>query len=444
MSFPRYEKYKDSGVEWLGEVPEGWEVVRLKQVCQVFPSNVDKKSYEDQPPIKLCNYTDVYYNEAITSELEFMAATATIEQIQKFSLKAGDTIITKDSETADDIAIAAYVPEDLPGIICGYHLSMIRPKADVCGSFIKRLFDSWYAKSKFAVLANGLTRVGLGQYALDNIELPFPPLPDQRAIAAFLDHETGKIDALVAEQEKLIGLLKEKRQAVISHAVTKGLDPNARMKDSGVEWLGEVPEGWKVVMIRRCLIEHRQGYYSSNPYSESGVKLLRITDLRDHGSVSFDDCPFVEHEEGISPFLLQQGDFVFARTGGAGSFGVIGEIKELVAYASYLIRFRFDTSSVTTEFLRFFFHSDCFQKAIKQNIHGGVNQNVHAEDIKDQYIAIPSESEQLNIASFLITETAKFDTLIEEAQKAIELMKERRTALISAAVTGKIDVRGRV
>jgi type I restriction enzyme S subunit len=249
MSFPRYPAYKDSGVEWLGEVPEHWEVKRLKQVCTVFPSNIDKKSIEGEICIKLCNYTDVYYNDYIGENMDFMEATATAEQIRKFSLTADDTIITKDSETADDIAIAAYVPKDLPGVICGYHLSMVRPNGDISGAFVKRFFDSAYAKSLFAVRANGLTRVGLSQYAIDNVELPLPPREEQSPIATFLDHETAKIDALIAEQQRLIELLQEKRQAVISHAVTKGLNPDAPMKDSGVEWLGEVPEHWSVLPV---------------------------------------------------------------------------------------------------------------------------------------------------------------------------------------------------
>ena len=254
MSFPRYEHYKDSAVEWLGEVPEHWEIKHLKHSCQIYPSNVDKKSYENESPILLCNYTDVYYNESITNQLQFMSATASADQINKFSLKAGDTIITKDSETADDIAIAAYVPEDLPGVICGYHLALVRPFPEACGAFIKRLFDSHYAKASFNVLANGLTRVGLGQYALNNLEIPFPPYIEQSIIATFLDRETAKIDALVAEQQGLIELLKEKRQAVISHAVTKGLNPDAPMKDSGVEWLGQVPEHWEVKRIKNLSV----------------------------------------------------------------------------------------------------------------------------------------------------------------------------------------------
>lgn len=224
MSLPRYPEYRPSGVEWLGEVPGHWEVKRLKQACHVFPSNVDKKSHDGETPVSLCNYTDVYYNETITADIEFMAATASTDQIAKFTLRAGDTIITKDSETADDIAIGAHVPADLPGVVCGYHLSMIRPLADTNGAFVKRLFDSTYVRSCVAVRANGLTRVGLGQYEIDNLELPFPPPEEQQSIAAFLDRETGKIDALVAEQENLIALLKEKRQAVISHAVTGKID----------------------------------------------------------------------------------------------------------------------------------------------------------------------------------------------------------------------------
>eukprot|EP01037_Dinobryon_pediforme_P005928 gene5928-5997_t len=312
-----YPAYKTSGIEWLGDVPEHWEVRRLKRACDVFPSNVDKKSQDGEPFVKLCNYTDVYYNETITSGIEFMVATASFDQIDKFTLRAGDTIITKDSESADDIAIGAYVPADLPGVVCGYHLSMVRPMTGFDGAFVKRLFESRYAKACFAILANGLTRVGLGQYELDNIELPFPPLAEQSAIAAFLDRETGKIDALVAEQERLMALLKEKRQAVISHAVTKGLDPNVPMQHSGVEWLGEVPAHWTVKPIR----------------------MIANVDLR----------------FGLPPLAEQQ-------------------------------------------------------------------------EIIDQIAQISTQ----------------FDTLKNEAIRAIALLKERRAALISAAVTGKIDVRGLV
>ncbi|MEL7356253.1 MAG: restriction endonuclease subunit S [Cyanobacteria bacterium J06560_6] len=258
MSFPKYEAYKDSGVEWLGEVPGHWHVEALKYYSHVFPSNVDKKSYEGQFSVLLCNYTDVYYNEKIVEGMNFMSATATNEQIEKFELQAGDVIFTKDSESADDIAIASYVPESLPGVICGYHLSMIRPGPTADGEFIKRFFDSHSAKAYFAVSANGLTRMGLSQYSTDNVPTPIPPLEEQKQIAQFLDYETARINTLITEQQRLIELLKEKRQAVISHAVTKGLDPTVPMKDSGVEWLGEVPKHWSVRKAHFLFEEQRR------------------------------------------------------------------------------------------------------------------------------------------------------------------------------------------
>ena len=215
---------KDSGIEWLGEVPEHWDVSSLKRMCNVFPSNVDKKSHDGEIPVQLCNYTDVYYNETITAGMDFMSATASADQIAKFTLRAGDVIITKDSEEADDIAIATYVPANLPGVVCGYHLSMIRSMGDVTGIFIKRLFEAGYSKACFEVLAKGLTRVGLGQYELDNVKLPLPPLEEQTAIAAFLDHETAKFTTLTTEANRVIDLLKERRTALISAAVTGQID----------------------------------------------------------------------------------------------------------------------------------------------------------------------------------------------------------------------------
>ncbi len=186
MSFPKYEIYKDSGVEWLGEVPEHWDVNPLKYHAQIFPSNVDKKTYEGQTKILLCNYTDVYYNEMIIEGMHFMPASATEEQISKFGLRTGDVIFTKDSETSDDIAISAYVPSDIPGVICGYHLSIVRPDPMSNGAFIKRFFDSSPAKAYFQVSANGLTRVSLSQYATDNVPTPIPPLLEQTQIVRFL------------------------------------------------------------------------------------------------------------------------------------------------------------------------------------------------------------------------------------------------------------------
>lgn len=439
MSLPRYPEYKDSGVEWLGEVPGHWKISRLKTACEVFPSNVDKKSSDDEPPVRLCNYTDVYYNEIITNTLEFMPATATEGQIAKFSLMAGDTIITKDSETADDIAIAAYVPNDLPGVICGYHLSMVRPRQnDISGAFIKRIFDSAYAKSCFAVLANGLTRVGLGQYAIDNIALPFPPVTEQTAIATFLDHETAKIDGLIAEQEKLIALLAEKRQATISLAVTKGLNPDATMKDSEVTWLGKVPARWNIRSIKWLSPVQRGA--SPRPIDDAKYfdddgeyAWVRIADVSTSLGVLVESTQQLSTLGSTLSVKLEPGELFISIAGTVGK-PCITAIKACI-HDGFVY---FPLLKLNPKFLyRIFEAGQCYAGLGKW----GTQLNLNTDTIGSIQIALPPLEEIEEILNYLDTETARLDSLTAAATHGIALLKERRSALISAAVTGKIDVR---
>lgn len=445
MSFPRYERYKDSGVEWLGEVPEGWEIKRLKRACNAFPSNVDKKAYEDEQPISLCNYTDVYYNDFITADIDFMSATASIQQIAKFGLIAGDTLITKDSESPADIAIAAFVPDNLPGVVCGYHLSVLRPLRGVHGAFIKRIFDSHYLKSNVAVLANGLTRVGLGQYAIDNIDLPIPPLLEQQAIASFLDCETAKIDGLIAEQENLIALLKEKRQAVISHAVTKGVNPEAPMKDSGVEWLGEIPEDWDVKPLGAVTSKIGSGKTPSGgaeSYVDEGILFIRSQNVYDDG-LRLDDVVFIARstDDSMKGSRIRPSDILLNITG--ASLGRTCVVPDHFCSANVnqhvcIIRLK---DKLSVPFIALYMKGSSVKAEIALVQNGAAREGLNFNQIAKIAIPIPPLPEQPAIVDYLGNETSKLDELTSEAQWSIELLKERRSALISAAVTGKIDVR---
>ncbi|MHB8847259.1 MAG: restriction endonuclease subunit S [Burkholderiales bacterium] len=441
MSLPRYPEYKESGVEWLGEVPGHWEVKRLKQTCHVFPSNVDKKTREDETPVNLCNYTDVYYHDTITADMEFMAASASTDQITKFTLRAGDTIITKDSETADDIAISAYVPIDLPGVICGYHLSMLRPMTDTNGAFIKRLFDSTYVKSCVAIYANGLTRVGLGQYEIDNLEIPFPPIDEQTQIADFLDRETGKIDALIAEQQRLVELLAEKRQAVISHAVTKGLNPNATMKDSGIEWLGEVPKHWVIGGLTR-FIGPVVDYRGRTPTKvDEGIFLVTARNVRD-GKIDYEASEeFVEPDSAAS--LLARGkpeigDLLFTMEAPLGQVALIDRTD--IALAQRIVKFCGTPNVMQNRFLLYWFMSTHCQARLETLATGSTALGIKASKLGMIECLVPSLDEQTEIADHIEYENAKFDTLTTEVRSAIALLQERRSTLISAAVTGKFNV----
>ncbi|MEY2343195.1 hypothetical protein AB4090_13960 [Acidithiobacillus sp. IBUN Pt1247-S3] len=217
-------KMKDSGVEWIGEVPEHWEVKRLRHVARFTNSNVDKRSYEGQQAVKLCNYTDVYYNEFITASLPFMDATASDAEIKAFELKKGDVLITKDSEDPSDIGIPALVADDLPGVICGYHLTVIRTHGPDDSGFVHRSIQSHPTKAHFFVESPGITRYGLSQDAIGDITVCWPTASERVQIAAWIDRETSRIDALIAKSQRSIDLIKERRSALITSAVTGKID----------------------------------------------------------------------------------------------------------------------------------------------------------------------------------------------------------------------------
>ena len=260
----RYKKYKNSGVEWIGEIPVGWEVKKLKYVAFNRPSNIDKKSNDEEAEVSLCNYINVYKNEFITSELQFMQATATQEQKDKFLLQKGDILTTKDSESPNDIAIPALVIEDLDSVVCGYHLTLIKPKK-ILGSYLFRYFQSNYLKSYFEVSANGVTRYGLGVDKFGSALILNPSVDEQTAIANYLDFKTAEIDELIAQKERLLALYEEEKTAIINHAVTKGLNPNAELKDSGIDWLDvKFQQDWRVNQIKRTIYCQKRRFTETN------------------------------------------------------------------------------------------------------------------------------------------------------------------------------------
>ena len=217
-------KMKPSGIEWLGDIPEHWEVRKLKYVADCFPSNIDKHTKEDEKKVRLCNYTDVYKNDFITNDMSLMVATATDEQIEKFRLQIGDVIITKDSETANDIAVPAYVKEELENVVCGYHLSVLRPFSNLDGEYLFRVLQCKPINIQFEVCSNGVTRVGLCVYDMKKAQIPIPPLPEQSAIVSLIEKETATINKTIATIEKEIALVQEYRTALIAEAVTGKID----------------------------------------------------------------------------------------------------------------------------------------------------------------------------------------------------------------------------
>ena len=442
--FRRYPEYKDSGIEWLGEIPAHWEVKRLKTMALVQLSNVDKKSEEGQARVRLCNYVDVYYNDRITTELEFMNSSATGEQVRRFELGAGDVLITKDSESWNDIAVPAVVAEDLKDVLCGYHLAHIKPRPSLNGRFLARQFSAIGLRDQFHVTANGITRFGLSGSAIRTGLFPIAPIKEQRAIAAFLDRETAKIDGLVQKKERLIELLKEKRTALITRAVTRGLDPNVPMKDPGVEWLGKIPAHWDPARLwRLCTTTSGATPTKENPaYWNGEVPWVSPKDMKRRVIATSEDLITQQalDETGIK-LITPHVVLVVVR-------GMILAHSFPVAVTSVPVTINQDMKALRLidGFEPFYFawaldglSVGIITTVVEEAAHG--TRAIRMDQWRNLIVPVPPRQEQRAITAFLDRETAKIDALIAKIRQAINHLKEFRTALISAAVTGRIDVR---
>ncbi|MCY3979248.1 MAG: restriction endonuclease subunit S, partial [Chloroflexi bacterium] len=430
-------------VEWRGEIPRHWDVKRLKYMATVRNSNVDKKSVDTEDEVSLLNYTDVYYNEYITADIDFMQATATAQQIQLFELKEDDVVVTKDSESWDDIAVPTCVDQDLRGVVCAYHLTLIRPVTDrTCGRYLARYFASTPGAYQFKVGANGVTRFGLSQKVLRDSLFLVPPLHEQRAIASYLDAETARIDKLITKTERLNELLREKRTALISQAVTKGLDAGVAMKESGVEWLGEIPRHWDVKRLK--FLTRKPLMYGANEAADDNrrdyPRYIRITDIKEDGSLRDDTFRSLPYEIA-TPYLLTEGDILFARSG-----ATVGKTFRyqadwgIACFAGYLIRFRCDPTQVISECVDYYTSSKPYWEWVNGIFIKATIQNISAEKYANTSLGVPPLHEQRAIAAYLDAETARIDKLIDKNDRLIHLLREKRSALISAAVTGKIAV----
>ncbi len=417
---------KDSGIAWIGEIPKGWKVELIgNQVKEVCCPNIDCKE-----------------NNALQFKMGSIISKSkgnskyTPETLEGYNVVDKGVIMLNGLNLSFDFISQRIGLVKERGVITSTYIA-IKPTNSIDSEFLTYLFKAYDNCKVFHSMGKGL-RQTLSYGELKKYQLLYPNIKEQQKIAEFLDRKCGEIDELVALQEKMIDELKAYKQSVITEAVTKGLNPNAPMKDSGIEWIGEIPEHWEVVQTRRIVYSHLQGYYDSDGYSYSGYRLLRITDLLGNGNLTLKNAPFVKETPKIGDFILKQGDFCFARTGGAGNFGFVSEDIEPAVFASYLIRFRFMGQS--NNYLHYYFLSSCFLSEVYSSIHGGVNQNIHADNIKNTHISIPPLSEQQQIADYLDKKCADIDELVAVKQQKIDSLKEYKKSLIYEYVTGKKEV----
>lgn len=435
MKLKPYPEYKDSGVPWVEAVPRHWETRRLRNVAEMRVSNVDKHSKDDEMPVRLCNYVDVYKHDRIRHQIPFMRATASSEEIARFRLERGDVLITKDSEAWNDIGVPALVEETADDLICGYHLALLRPLHDrLHGEYLFRALQSTSVAYQFHVEANGVTRYGLSHAAIKSIWLPLPPLSEQSAIVHYLDHIDRRIQRYMRAKRRLIALLNEQKQAIIHRAVTRGLDPNVRLKPSGVEWLGDVPEHWEIRRNGQLFIQRNETGYAELPILEVSLKTgvqVRNFKTSDRKQVMSDREKYkraVKGDIAYNMMRMWQGAVGVAPVDGLVSPAYVVAIPRMGTeprYFGYLFRIPAYMGEV-----------DRYSRGIVKD-----RNRLYWEDFKQIPSPRPPTTEQARIADAIVEGTQALENTVEQVQGEISLLREYHTRLIADVVTGKLDVR---
>ena len=423
MSFPRYPKYKASGVEWLGQVPEHWDVAPAKwHLRSASGGNSIKGRCANEPAEGLYPAFSASGQDVWLENYDFNVPGIVLSAV---GARCGKT----------------FKADGAWGVVANTHC--LFPIQDSGRDYFWYLTNQgdWWEKGgsaqPFVKVSDTLARKWV-----------FPPLTEQTAIAEFLDRETAKIDGLVAEQRRLMELLKEKRQAVISHAVTKGLNPQAALKPSGIEWLGDVPAHWSVGKLGYAS-KLRGGFaFSAADFGTEGIVVIRMNNLK-RGHLDLSEAARIPECSCNQGAALSEGDLIWGMSGSTGETGSLGNYarvhgEDLPCQLNQRVgRFAADSSLLNLDFLEQVIQTPYFYEQVMLLVTGTAQFNVSSEQVQSCLVALPPVSEQVEIAAYVAREAGAFDTLTAEAQRAIDLLQERRTALISAAVTGQIDVRPR-
>ncbi|MFK5915554.1 MAG: restriction endonuclease subunit S [Woeseiaceae bacterium] len=443
-----YSKYKNSVVEWLETIPEHWEESKLRYMFSFGKGLTITKDNLLDEGVPCVNYGEVHskYGFEVNPAINPLKCVSEkyLKSSKKSLLSFGDLVFADTSEDIDGSGNFTQLTSN-QDVFAGYHTIIVRPKDKQSSRFYAYLFDSQEFRTQIRYAVKGVKVFSITQAILRGIDIWLPALDERRKIANFLDHETAKIDTLIEKQQQLIKLLKEKRQAVISQAVTKGLNPNAPMRDSGVEWLGEVPAHWVVAQLKFNTLEMQTGPFGSQLHAEDyvvgGVPLINpahmiegtlVPDLK----VSVDKIT----QKRLSRHKLSEGEIIFARRGELGRCAIITKEQKGWLCGTGSLKAKLNDKLVPA-YAYLLITSDGVVSELSLESKGSTMDNLNTETLGRVRMPVPPEYEQNDILNHVIGISGKFKSLIGKAESAITLIQERRTALISAAVTGKIDVR---
>ncbi|MCM1963642.1 restriction endonuclease subunit S (plasmid) [Acinetobacter pittii] len=448
MQFKQYPSYKPSGVEWLGDVPEHWITLKNRHLFKFSKGLSITKENLQESGIPCVSYGEIHskfgfdFNPEI-NDMKFVSPEY-LETSKNCLLDSGDFIFADTSEDFEGSGNFSYL-NSKSQVFAGYHTVIARLKFSHNPRFFAYVFDSNAHRKQIQMQVKGIKVFSITQGILKDIYSWLPPKADQEKIVAFLDTETTRIDNLIAKQEKLIELLEEQRKSIISHAVTKGLNPNAPMKDSGVEWLGEVPEHWMTPSSKHLLeIPITDGPHETPNFVDDGVPFISAEAIS-KGKIDFDKkrgyiTPELNaiYSKKYSPKIE---DIYMVKSGATTGKVAMVETTEEFNIWSPLAVFRCNKNKVLPKFLLAVFNSSHFYDALVLNWSYGTQQNIGMGVLSNIEIPCPPLKEQAEIIQHLDVQNTKFDKLIGTQSQLIEKLKEYRSSIISHAVTGKIDVR---
>ena len=436
-TYEPYPSYKDSCVEWLGQIPAHWEVKRLKHLATI---NDEALPESTDPSLELA-YVDISSVDAVkgitqTENITYENAPSRARRI----VQRGDVII---STVRTYLRAIAPIERPEPNLVVSTGFAIIRPK-DLLSSFAAHALSSPYFVDRVVANSFGANYPTINPSMLVCLEVAYPPLPEQRAIADHLDRETARIDTLMEKKERLIELLREKRAALISQAVTRGLDPNVPLKDSGIKWLGHIPAHWDMRRLGRLTPSDRQIMYGivlPGPHVEDGVPIVKGGDVsHDRLRLNRLNRTAKTIESRYARSRLSKGDLVYAIRGSIGEVAMVPEDLEGANLTQDAARVAY-TDTTDGLWLLYVLKAPAVFAQLEAGALGATIRGINIRDLKRASIPVPIPTEQRAIASYLDCETSRIDALVDRVREAIDRLKEFRAALISAAVTGKIDVR---
>ena len=420
-----YPSYKDSGVEWIGEIPKEWNFIPLKNLCymkgRIGWRGLKQEEFMDEGPYLITGH-DIK-NDKIDWSKCYRISNDRYFESPEIMVKNDDLLFTKDGT----IGKTLYISELLGPTTLNSHLLLIRPiKGRYHSKFLEYVFKSLYFLIYVDLSKTGTTFFGVSQYTMENFRGLFPHLQEQQQISNYLDQKTKQIDDLIEKTEQKIELLKEKRTSLINHCVTKGLDPNVEMKDSGVEWIGDIPNGWSVSRLK-FLCSVTTGNRDTQDRVDNGLYPFYVR------------SPKIERINSYS----YEGESVLTVGDGVGTGKVFHYVNGKFDFHQRVYKFS-DFKRVSGKFFYLFMKYQ-FINVVEDQNHKSTVDSLRLPTIQNFPIVFPLLlSEQQQIVTHLDQETQKIDTLIGKENKRIDLLKEYRQSLISKVVTGKIDVRDEV